>query len=205
MAGEALQGLGPTGLISLSLHKVCRVRYSKQHVRTRAPSMGQDGIEVSTGSRRGTVNRGCLGGGPSKILRPHMSSVIEEGCVPPLHGKKSPHPELSCHVTCPTYWSHKGQGNISWQIRMKQTLTRWLRKSIRGQSQARLKGNWDATFLSDSGLCLHRRQVPLPPACGSAGERSSHRAEEGAPSTGDSTPGGPEPSQKQGVLTVYTR
>lgn len=61
VAGEALQGLGPTGqLISLSLHKVCKERARKDHVRAQSPEFGQDGREISIG-QSWTVTNGCLG------------------------------------------------------------------------------------------------------------------------------------------------
>lgn len=53
VAGEALQGLGPTGLVTLSLHKVCKDRAGKEHVSAQHTEPGwQRGSQWHGGARQ---------------------------------------------------------------------------------------------------------------------------------------------------------
>lgn len=53
VAGEALQGLGPTGLVTLGLHKVCKDGAGKERVSTQqcVPAARQAGFARSEASR----------------------------------------------------------------------------------------------------------------------------------------------------------
>ena len=65
LAGEALQGLGCTGLIPLRLHKVCKKRAREEHVRAckgpapRVWARTAERFPLASGSWK--VNNGCLG------------------------------------------------------------------------------------------------------------------------------------------------
>lgn len=53
VAGEALQGLGPAGLVTLGLHKVCKDGAGKERVSAQqcVPAAGQAGFARSEASR----------------------------------------------------------------------------------------------------------------------------------------------------------